>query len=70
VVVILSEWWLVPTTADHCGHIPAEETVGDLKRAKALAKISLHNKMVLTLLQKLVENLVQNKRWRRMKISL
>ena len=23
VVVILSEWWSVPTTADHCGHIPA-----------------------------------------------
>ena len=22
VVVILSEWWSVPTTADHCGHIP------------------------------------------------
>ena len=22
VVVILSEWWLVPTTADHYGHIP------------------------------------------------
>ena len=21
VVVILSEWWLVPITADHCGHI-------------------------------------------------
>ena len=23
VVVILSEWWSVPTTADHCGHISA-----------------------------------------------
>ena len=22
VVVNLSEWWLVSTTADHCGHIP------------------------------------------------
>ena len=22
VVVILSEWWSGPTTADHCGHIP------------------------------------------------
>ena len=22
VVAVLSEWWLVPTTADHCGHIP------------------------------------------------
>ena len=22
VVVILSEWWSVLTTADHCGHIP------------------------------------------------
>ena len=22
VVVILSEWWSVPTTANHCGHIP------------------------------------------------
>ena len=22
VVVILSEWWLVLTTANHCGHIP------------------------------------------------
>ena len=22
VVVILSEWWSLPTTADHCGHIP------------------------------------------------
>ena len=25
VVIILSEWWLMPTTANHCGHIP---TVG------------------------------------------
>ena len=24
VVVILSEWWLVPTTANHCGHIHEE----------------------------------------------
>jgi len=23
VVVILCEWWSAPTTADHCGHIPA-----------------------------------------------
>ena len=23
VVVILSEWWSVPITADHCGHISA-----------------------------------------------
>ena len=23
VVAILSEWWSRPTTADHCGHIPA-----------------------------------------------
>ena len=23
VVIILSEWWLMPTTANHCGHIPA-----------------------------------------------
>ena len=22
VMVILSEWWSVPATADHCGHIP------------------------------------------------
>ena len=22
VVAILAEWWLRPTTADHCGHIP------------------------------------------------
>ena len=22
VVAILSEWWSVPTTADHCGYIP------------------------------------------------
>ena len=21
-VVISSEWWSIPTTADHCGHIP------------------------------------------------
>ena len=21
-VAVLSEWWLVLTTADHCGHIP------------------------------------------------
>ena len=21
-VAIFSEWWLVPITADHCGHIP------------------------------------------------
>ena len=24
-VAVLSEWWLVPTTADHCGHIPEYE---------------------------------------------
>ena len=26
-VAVLSEWWLVPTTADHCGHIPADSEV-------------------------------------------
>ena len=26
VVVVLSEWWSRPTTADHCGHIPAYKT--------------------------------------------
>ena len=24
-IILISEWWLVPTTADHCGHIPATE---------------------------------------------
>ena len=26
-VAILSEWWSVPTTADHCGYIPDNCTV-------------------------------------------
>ena len=26
-VIIFSEWWSVLTTADHCGHIPARDTI-------------------------------------------
>ena len=34
VVAILSEWWLGPTTANHCGHTPAYINISIINRPR------------------------------------
>ena len=43
VVVILSEWWLGPTTADRCGHIPALRRTVFVCRVYIMALVSVVN---------------------------
>ena len=40
VVAILSEWWSVLTTANHCGHIPAIEFVFNLVACETFEEFS------------------------------
>ena len=55
-VAVLSEWWLVPTTADHCGHIPVPysrevrqvESLANLAKRLQFAKLQSY-KLVVTI---------------------